>query len=92
MKTKKTNYYKETINILKELHQSYPTYNLGRHISTALSDYPDIWDLSDKEFHFALSKYQAELTLTQPEDLTKIISDGMNLDNILDEDEYDGYE
>lgn len=63
MKSKKTNYYKEIINTLNDIHKAFPDLNLGRHISTATADYPDIWDMPDKELLYALNKYQSELEL-----------------------------
>lgn len=89
MKTKKQpNYYKEIISALSDLKKDYPTYNMGRHLSTATSDYPDIWDLSDKELLYALTKYKAELDLnTQPDDINKIIEGAMHIENLFDEDD-----
>ena len=87
----KKNHYNEVIHILQELHKSYPTYNLGRHISIALVDYGDAWALTDKEIAFALTKYKSELDMDVPHtdesELEKIIKDGMDLDNILNEEE-----
>ena len=91
--SKKTPYI-EVITILQELHKSFPTYNLGRHLATALADYGDIWGLTDKELAFALSKYKAEIEMdiphTDDSELEKIIKEGMDLDNILKEEEEDG--
>jgi len=91
--SKKTPYI-EVITILQELHNSFPTYNLGRHLATALADYGDIWGLTDKELVFALSKYKAEIEMdiphTDESELEKIIKEGMDLDNILKEEEEDG--
>ena len=89
------NYYNKIVHVLQELHKQFPQYNLGRHISTALVEYGDIWSLSDKEVLFALEKYQAELEFDIPHldnDIDNIIKDGMDLSNILnEEDEEDGY-
>lgn len=91
--SKKTPYI-EVITILQELHKSFPTYNLGRHLATALADYGDIWGLTDKELAFALGKYKAEIEMdiphTDESELEKIIKEGMDLDNILKEEEEDG--
>jgi len=91
--SKKTPYI-EVITILQELYKSFPTYNLGRHLATALADYGDIWGLTDKELAFALSKYKAEIEMdiphTDESELEKIIKEGMDLDNILKEEEEDG--
>jgi hypothetical protein len=87
----KKNQYNEVINILQELHKTYPTYNLGRHLSIALADYGDPWSLTDKELAFALDKYKNELDMDVPHtddsELDKIIKEGMDLANILNEEE-----
>ena len=92
---KKPNHYNQVINVLQELHKSYPTYCIGRHISTAVADYGDVWGLTDKEFLFALQKYQSELDInTLPEeDIDKIVREGMDLDNMTfdNEEEEDVY-
>src|SRR5688572_5867598 len=77
--------YNEIIQTLEALKKEHPSYNMGRHISTALSEYGDVWGLSDKEFLFALNKYRSELdyTGTEENDLEKIIEDGKNLDKLL---------
>ena len=87
----KPTYYKQIIHTLESLYKAHPTYNLGRHISTALdNDYPDIWGVSDKELLTSLKKYEAslEMDLSHPdeEDLDKIIKDGMNLGRIFSND------
>ena len=88
--SKKT-HYTEVIEILQELHKDFPTYNIGRHLATALADYGDTWGLTDKEFAFALSKYKSEIEMDVPHtdesELEKIIKEGMDLDNILKEEE-----
>lgn len=91
----KKNHYKEVIHILEELHNNFPTYNVGRHLATALDGYGDIWGITDKELAFALSKYKAEIEMDVPHtddsELDRIIKEGMDLDNILkEEDEEDG--
>ncbi len=88
---RKPNFYNQILTIFTELHKSYPTYNLGRHLSTALSDYGDLWAVSDKEILYALEKYQAELDMNvvPEEDVEKILKDGIDLDNILKEEEDD---
>lgn len=87
----KRNYYKSILLVLTELHKDHPTYELGKHFSTALSDYGDIWGTPDKEVYAALKKYQAELSQA-PEDITEdyiaqILKEGQDLDHILDENE-----
>lgn len=93
-KDKKPNYYKEIIDLLLELKKEYPSYSIGRHISTALDEYGDVWGLPDKEVLYALNKYKVTLEIddapreTNDEYLNKIIRDGMNLSlsNLEDDD------
>jgi hypothetical protein len=90
MSRKPTDYSKIT-KLLQELHTSYPNYNMGRHISTALSDYGDFWGLSDKEMLFALKKYKSQLDMDVPhsddKEIDDIIKQAMDLDNILKEED-----
>ena len=80
-------HYAKIIDVLKTLHKKHPTYNIGRHISTAFDGYGDLWNVSDKEFLFALEKYEIKLDLDIPhednDDIQQIINDGLNLDKIL---------
>jgi hypothetical protein len=92
----KPNNYQRILGLLQQLHISYPSYNLGRHISTALDEYGDVWGLTDKEFLFALEKYVAELNMDFPHEddvgeIDRIIKDGMDLDNILKEEDVEDY-
>lgn len=81
------------IKLFTELHNSYPNYNIGRHIATALSDYGDYWGITNEEFAFALTKYKDELDMDvshKEDEIDEIIKQGMHLDSILkDEDEED---
>jgi len=90
--SKKT-HYQQALHTLQELHKDFPTYNMGRHLATALSDYGDIWGLNDKELAFALNKYKTELEMDVPHtdesEIDKIIKEGMDLDNILKEEDED---
>ena len=91
--SKKT-HYTEVIHTLQELHKDFPTYNIGRHLATALDEYGDLWGLTDKELVFALEKYKMELNMDVPhvddKEIDKIIKDAMDLDNILKEEDDDG--
>ena len=91
----KPNDYYKIITILQQLKTAYPNYNMGRHIATALDEYGDVWGLSDKEVAFALEKYKAELDLDVPHtddaEIEKIIKDGMDLENILKEEDNEEY-
>jgi hypothetical protein len=85
------NYHRRIIKTFESLKKSHPTYNIGRHISTALDGYDDIWGVNDKEFLFALEKYELELNMDvdhiDQEEIEKIIKDGMNLERTLFEEE-----
>ena len=88
---KQPNYYRQIIRTLQLLEKSHPTYNIGRHLSTALYEYSDLWGVSDKELLYALEKYEIELNIDYPhedeEELKKIIKGGMNLERMFDEEE-----
>lgn len=91
---RKIDNYNKILGTLKDLKIKYPTYNFGRHISLALGDYGDPWTMTDKEFAFALSKYQTELELDQnqiadPLYVDKIVEEALDLDHILDEEDED---
>jgi hypothetical protein len=81
--------YNKIIKALQSLHKTHPTYNMGRHIATALDGYPDVWGLTDREFLFAVNKYITELDMDHfhNEDIDVIIKDGLDLNHILDEEE-----
>lgn len=85
--------YEQILSVLVELKEAFPTYNLGRHLDTALNEYKDIWGMTDKEMLYALNKYKSQLTLDIPHpddsEIDKIVKDAMNLDTILQEDEED---
>lgn len=86
--------FSQIITLLNELHKSFPKHNIGKHISTAL-DGSDLWGVSDKQLLAALTKYKEEQEIDTPytneRELESIISDGMNLDHLFDE-EYNGEE
>ena len=88
---KQPNYYRQIIQTLVRLQKAYPTYNIGRHISTALDEYTDVWGVSDREFLYAIQKYEIELNIDGPhlddKEIEEIIKDGMNLDNMFEEEE-----
>lgn len=91
----KPDYTKQIINTIKVLKKEHPSYNIGRHISTAFDGYGDLWNVTDKEFAFALKKYEVELGLDIPHekesDLAKIIEDGMHLDTLMSQEEDEDY-
>lgn len=89
--SRKSSYYNQVLHLLQELNRVYPTYNMGRHLSTAMDGYGDVWGVSDKELLYALEKYKSQLDMdiphTDESELEKIIKEGMDLDNILKEEE-----
>jgi len=92
MKTNKPNYYIEVIESLKELKTLFPDYSMGKHLSTIIDEYGDIWGITDKELSYALKKYKAQLEMYVPsneEDIEDIIKDGMSLSStsLLQKDE-----
>lgn len=92
---RKPNYYNQVVQMLHSLHTSYPEYNMGKHLATALDGYGDLWGVTDKELLFALEKYKAQLDMDVPhtdeKEIDQIIHDGMNLDNILKEEDGEDY-
>lgn len=85
--------YKKVIKLLEELHKEYPSLGLGRHFSSALSEYGDPWGMTDKELKFALEKYKQAMELdiegyiTDELYVSKIVKDAENFDDILKEPE-----
>lgn len=82
--------------VLKDLQTAHPSYPLCNHISTALSEYKDIWGIDDKDFLSSLLKYKSELELnTIPDkDIDKIIEEGKNLETLFNregEEDWDSY-
>ena len=75
-------YVSKIINIIKNLKDSHPKMNIGKHIATAL-DGEDVWSITDKKFHQLLSNYQAQLDIVEVEDdnfeVDKIIKDGLSI-------------
>lgn len=88
---KKFTEYKQALEVLTQLKLEYPTHTLGQHISIALADYGDIWNVTDKEFVFALEKYRVELehNIVADSEIDKIIKDAQNLDKLFTEEEED---
>jgi len=87
----KANYYSRAIHILQQLKKDYPNQTLGQHIGMALEEYKDISGITDKEFEFALTKYQTELdmNIVSDIDVNRVYKEGLNLDTILDEEDLD---
>lgn len=89
------NDYYRVLALLQQLHISYPNYNMGRHIATALDEYGDVWGLTDRELLYAFEKYKAEIDMdiphTDDSEIDQIIKEGMNLENILKEEDGEDY-
>jgi hypothetical protein len=87
---KSPNYYRQIIRALDRLQKAHPSYNMGRHLATAL-DGSDMWGITDKELLLALQNYEIELNMDvdHEEDIEDIINDGMNLEKTLFEEEED---
>ena len=85
--------YSQILNVLHELQREYPQYNMGRHLATALDEYGDVWGIPDNEILFALNKYRAQLHMdveySEIQDIERIMEDGIDLDNILKEEDYE---
>lgn len=90
--SRRASYYNQVLQMLQHLHRLYPTYNMGRHLATALDGYGDIWGLTDKELEFALEKYVSELEMdkslpkTDEDRLRKILLD--NAFSVNEDEEY----
>lgn len=86
---KKLTFYRQIIQTLERLHKSHPTYNMGRHISTAL-DGSDLWGVTDKDLLESLKKYEIELDMDTnhvDDEIDNIIKEGMDLRGIFDIDD-----
>lgn len=93
---KQIDYKKKFAKLIAELIKDYPDVPIGRHISTALSDYGDFWGISDKELCYALEKYEKELSLDlqniAPDAyVAQIQEDANKLFEETEEDEEDEY-
>ena len=92
---RRATYYSQVLHLLQSLHRTYPNYNMGKHLSTALDGYGDMWGLTDRELLFALEKYKAQLEMDIPhaddDEIDQIIKEGMNLDDILKEEDGEDY-
>lgn len=91
---RRPNHYNQILQVLQKLHTEFPTYNMGRHLATVIDEYGDIWGITDQELLFALNKYKAQLEMDFPrveaDEIARIIKEGMDLDNILKEEEDNG--
>lgn len=88
---KSPNYYQKILKLFHDLKELYPQYTMGRHLSTIIDDYGDVWGASDKDLYNSLNKYSKNLTLDIPhkeEEIERILQEGMHLDTILEEEDY----
>lgn len=87
--------FKKVIKLLEELHKEYPQLGIGRHFTSALSEYGDPWGMTDKELNFALDKYRQAMELDiqgylmEDEYVAKVIKDAENFEDILKETDGD---
>jgi len=92
---RRASYYSQVLGILQALHRAYPHYNIGKHLSTALDGYGDMWGITDREILFALEKYKAQLEMdiphTDDDEIDQIIKEGMNLEDILKDQDGEDY-
>ena len=89
-------YYISILRSLEKLKKLYPTYNMGRHLSTILDEHGDVWGITDKELYKSVEVYSKQMALDIPhedKEIEQIIKDGMKLDrfSLLQEGE-DYYE
>ena len=81
----KKQYFSQILDILRQLKTKYPNQGIGQHLSGILSDYPNYWGMSDKEFLFALEKYVLEMEENDPlpeKELKKLIDESSSIDNL----------
>lgn len=88
--------YEKILKTFHDLKKKHPSFRMGQHFSTALAEYGEVWGMTDKEFLFALEKYQMELEydIAPDKDLDTIIEEGKNLDTLFnkEEEEEEDYE
>lgn len=85
--------YFQALKLLEKLKKDYPTYTLGQHLATALGDYGDLWNVTDKEILFALDKYiiELEFNVVSDQEVDKIVKDAQDLNKLFEEED-DDYE
>ena len=84
----KGNYYKKSLTVLDKLKHTYPDITLGKHLFTCFNEY-NLENISDKDLYNNLFDYLSELESDVPhnDDVEQIIRVGMNLNNILEDEE-----
>ena len=92
---KKVDYYNRILHVLQELHKAYPSYNMGKHLATIIDECGNLWGVTDKELAYSLGRYKGQLEMDFPyseTEIDRIIKEGLDLDNILkEEDNGDNY-
>ena len=92
---KKVDYYNRILHVLQELHTLYPQYNMGKHLATIIDECGNLWGVTDKELAYSLGRYKGQLEMDIPHsdaEIDRIIKEGLDLDNILkEEDNGDNY-
>ena len=91
---KKVDYYNRILHVLQELHTAYPQYNMGKHLSTIIDECGNLWGVTDKELAYALGRYKGQLEMDIPHsdsEIDRIIKEGLDLDNILKEEDNGDY-
>lgn len=88
---KRSTIYSQILTLLAELHMSHPNRSIGQHLSTALGEHGDLWNVTNKEFIFALEKYQTELefNVASDEDVDRVIKDAQDLNKLFEEEDYE---
>lgn len=81
------NYYRTCLKVLTNLHKDFPKIPLGKHLSTALDEYGDIFTMTDRDISRALKKYHSTLLSTTKfdEDEEELLKDADNV-SLLDSD------
>lgn len=83
------NYYKQILQTLERIRKAHPSYNMGKHLSTAL-DGSDVWGISDRALLSSLHKYEIELNIDvhHEDEIEDIIKNSMNLssEDLLEEE------
>ena len=51
-------YYEKIIKVLREIKNSHPKYNMGKHLATSLDDVEakHLWGMDDKELYEKLKE------------------------------------
>lgn len=91
--SRKSNPFKQCLTKLQTFQRQYPNQSLGMHLSRAMSDYGDLWGVSDREFLFALERYEFEMenNLASDKEVERIIKEGQNLTTLFEEEDDDEY-